>query len=312
MLEDKLIMFENRLRKVDRILKQKAKQQQVTCYRLYDRDLPEFPLIIDVYGSQVQVTEYRSNHHLSDEVYELWLSQSMELVMKVLNKSIDQVHLKERKRKESRADQYQKTADQKEFMEVEEGGLKFLVNLTDYLDTGLFIDHRLTRNMVRRQSAGKSVLNLFCYTGSFSVYAAAGGASRVVSVDLSNTYVNWAKNNMELNGFTGDQYVYERADVLQYIPKMEEKFDIIVLDPPTFSNSKAMKEVFDIQQMHDDLINTCLKKLNEGGVLYFSTNARKFVLNKEFIQGQVEEITEATTPFDFKGKLLRWCYKIWK
>lgn len=312
MLEDKLIMFENRLRKVDRILKQKAKQQQVTCYRLYDRDLPEFPLIIDIYGSQVQVTEYRSNHHLSDEVYELWLSQSMELVMKVLNKSIVQVHLKERKRKESRADQYQKTADQKEFMEVEEGGLKFLVNLTDYLDTGLFIDHRLTRNMVRRQSAGKSVLNLFCYTGSFSVYAAAGGASRVVSVDLSNTYVNWAKNNMELNGFTGDQYVYERADVLQYIPKMEEKFDIIVLDPPTFSNSKAMKEVFDIQQMHDDLINTCLKKLNEGGVLYFSTNARKFVLNKELIQGHVEEITEATTPFDFKGKLLRWCYKIWK
>jgi 23S rRNA (cytosine1962-C5)-methyltransferase len=312
MLEDKLIMFENRLRKVDRILKQKAKQQQVSCYRLYDRDLPEFPLIIDLYGSQVQVTEYRSNHQLSDEEYEQWLENSMDVVMKVLNKSLEQVHLKERKRKESRADQYQKTADHKEFLEVDEGGLKFLINLTDYLDTGLFIDHRVTRNMVRKQAAGKSVLNLFCYTGSFSVYAAAGGASRVVSVDLSNTYLNWAKSNMELNGFVGEQFVFERADVLQYIPTIEEKFDIIVLDPPTFSNSKAMKEVFDIQQMHDDLINTCLKKLNEGGVLYFSTNARKFVLNKELIQGNVEEITEATTPFDFKGKLLRWCYKIWK
>ncbi len=312
MLEDKLIMFENRLRKVDRILKQKARQQQVSCYRLYDRDLPEFPLIIDIYGTHIQVTEYRSNHHLSEEAYEQWLNQSLELVMKVLSKTVDQIHLKERKRKESRADQYQKTADEKEFIEVEEGGLKFLINLTDYLDTGLFIDHRLTRHMVRKQSAGKSVLNLFCYTGSFSVYASAGGASRVVSVDLSNTYLNWARSNMELNGFTGNQYVFERADVLQYIPQMEEKFDIIVLDPPTFSNSKAMKEVFDIQQMHDDLINNCLKKLNEGGVLYFSTNARKFVLNKELIHGNVEEITEATTPFDFNGKLLRWCYKIWK
>lgn len=312
MLEDKLIMFENRLRKVDRILKQKAKQQQVSCYRLYDRDLPEFPLIIDIYGSHVQVTEYRSHHQLSDEAYEQWLEGSLQLVAKVLGKSEAEIHLKERKRKESRADQYQKTADQKQFIEVEEGGLKFLVNLSDYLDTGLFIDHRITREIVRKQSKDKRILNLFCYTGAFSVYAAAGGASKVVSVDMSNTYLQWAKENMELNGFNSSHYAYVKADVLQYLPTLQEKFDIIILDPPTFSNSKSMKEVFDIQQMHDELINACLNKLDEGGILYFSTNARKFIMSKELIQGNIEEITEATTPFDFKGKLLRWCYKISK
>jgi 23S rRNA (cytosine1962-C5)-methyltransferase len=221
------------------------------------------------------------------------------------------VHLKERKRKEGRADQYQKADDRKEFMEVNEGGLTFYVNLNDYLDTGLFIDHRITRNMVRKEAEGKRVLNLFCYTGAFSVYAAAGAAKEVISVDLSNTYLAWAERNMELNGFLGDEYYFERADVLQYLPTIAAaSFDLIILDPPTFSNSKAMKEVFDIQQMHVELINDCLSKLTPGGVLYFSTNARKFNLDIDSIKGSVTDITTATTPFDFKGKLLRWCYRI--
>lgn len=311
MSDAKLIMFDNRLKKVFRIIGKQARQQGISCYRLYDRDLPEFPLIIDVYGDEVLVTEYRSQHRLTDEEYERWLDDSLEVVHHVLGKTPEQVHLKERKRKENRQDQYQKTDNKKVFFEVKEGGLKFLVNLTDYLDTGLFLDHRLTRDMVRKESTDKKVLNLFCYTGSFSVYAADGGAREVVSVDLSNTYIDWAKKNMELNGFVGDRYRYERADVLQYLPSVEKaSVDLIVLDPPTFSNSKSMQDLFDIQLMHADLINSCLEKLTPGGVLYFSTNARKFTMDFAAIKGVVKETTAATTPFDFKGKLLRWCYTI--
>lgn len=311
MSDAKLIMFDNRLKKVFRILKKQAKQQQVSCYRLYDRDLPEFPLMIDVYGDNVLVTEYRSNHRLSEEDYDRWLEDSLEVVRHVLGCSEEQLFLKERRRKENRQDQYQKTDDLKQFFEVEEGGLKFIVNLTDYLDAGLFIDHRLTRDMVRKASEGKRVLNLFCYTGSFSVYAAAGGARSVVSADLSNTYLEWAQKNMELNGFRGAQYSHEKVDVLQYLPTLEEEsFDLIVLDPPTFSNSKSMDDVFDIQTMHVQLINTCLKKLSRDGILYFSTNARKFEIEESLIKGAVKNITTATVPFDFKGKLLRWCYTV--
>ena len=311
MSDGKLIMFDNRLKKVYRILGKQAKQQSISCYRLYDRDIPEFPLIVDVYGPEVLVTEYRSNHHLSIEEYEEWLKDSMEVIQHVLGRTPEQLHLKERKKKEDRFDQYQKTDDRKDFFEIEESGLKFLVNLTDYLDTGLFLDHRITRQMVRRQSEGKHVLNLFCYTGSFSVFAAAGGAKEVVSVDLSNTYLTWAKQNMILNGFVGEQYTFIRTDVLQFLPTLSDKsFDIIILDPPTFSNSKAMKDILDIQQDHVDLINNCVSKLKENGVLYFSTNARKFHLDTVSIKGSIKEITTATVPFDFKGKLLRWCYEI--
>lgn len=313
MSDAKLIMFDNRLKKVLRILSKQAKQQGVSCYRLYDRDLPEFPLIIDVYGQEVLVTEYRSSHRLTEEEYERWFNDSLEVVQHVLGKELSQIHIKERKRKESRQDQYQKTDNRQAFIEVQEGGLKFLVNLTDFLDTGLFIDHRLTRAKVAQQSKDKRVLNLFCYTGSFSVYAAHGGAGEVVSVDLSNTYLDWAKKNMELNGFKGDQYVFVKADVLQWLDKCEASYyDLIVLDPPTFSNSKMMKDVFDIQEMHVDLINQCIEKLAPNGILYFSTNARKFEMNEAMIKGRVENITTATIPFDFKGKLLRWCYVITK
>lgn len=311
--EDKFLMFENRLKKVKRILGKQALQNQVSCYRLYDRDLPEFPLIIDVYEDEVLVTEYKSQHRLTEEEYEQWLFDSLTVVEQVLNKQPAQIHLKERKRKSSRYDQYQKLDERNHFFEVKEGGLKFLVNLTDYLDTGLFIDHRITRDMVRKESSDKRVLNLFCYTGAFSVYAAAGAAKKVVSVDLSNTYLDWTKRNMLLNGFEGEQYEYIKADVMQWLPQVRNtSFDLIVLDPPTFSNSKSMKDIFDVQLQHGELINTCIEKLDAGGVLYFSTNARKFEMEVEKIQESIKEITTATTPFDFKGKLLRWCYRIEK
>jgi 23S rRNA (cytosine1962-C5)-methyltransferase len=266
-----------------------------------------------VYENELLVTEYRSQHRLTLDEYIAWLDGSLLVIKKVFNKTDDQIHVKERKVKENRQDQYAKTASIKDYIVVHEGGLEFLVNLTDYLDTGLFLDHRITRSMVREKSNDKKVLNLFCYTGSFSVYAAAGNASEVVSIDLSNTYIDWARRNMELNGFKDEKYMYQRGDVLQLLPRLQDNyFDIIILDPPTFSNSKSMKEIFDVQQMHVDLINLCLDKLRNGGELIFSTNARKFQLDREGIRGRVQEITTATEPFDFKGKLLRWCFSIVK
>lgn len=313
MLDAKMTMFENRLRKVYKLRSKEAARQHISCYRLYDRDLPEFPLIIDVYENEVLVTEYRSQHRLSLEEYTAWMDGSIDVVKSVLGKKDEQIHVKERRIKENRKDQYQKNSSIQEFITVHEGGLKFLVNLDDYLDTGLFLDHRITRSMVRDQSKDKKVLNLFCYTGSFSVYAADGMASEVVSIDLSNTYIEWSKKNMELNGFASNAYSYIRADVLQELPRQpNEYYDIIILDPPTFSNSKSMKDIFDVQSMHVELVNLCLKKLKKGGQLIFSTNARKFEIYTEDIQGAVKEITTSTVPFDYKAKLLRWCFSISK
>jgi 23S rRNA (cytosine1962-C5)-methyltransferase len=179
----------------------------------------------------------------------------------------------------------------------------------------LFPDHRITRQLVREQSAGKKVLNLFAYTGSFSVYAAAGGATEVVTVDLSNTYLNWARKNLALNGFTDEsKYTFIQADVLQYLKTLPaDHFDIIVLDPPTFSNSKRMEGFLDIQRDHVALINDCLAGIKKGGTLFFSTNSRQFRLETEKIKAAgIRDITKATTPFDFEGKLFRWCYRITK
>ena len=313
MQDAKMTMFENRLKKVFKIRSKEASRQQISCYRLYDRDLPEFPLIIDVYENEVLVTEYRSQHRLSLEEYNEWMDGSIQVVKAVLGKKEEQLHVKERRVKENRKDQYQKTASSQDFITVHEGGLKFLVNLDDYLDTGLFLDHRITRSKVREQSNDKKILNLFCYTGSFSVYAAAGSAKEIVSIDLSNTYIEWAKRNMQLNGFVSPSYTFIRADVLQELPLLpNDYFDCIVLDPPTFSNSKSMKDIFDVQSMHVALINLCLKKLKTGGELIFSTNARKFEIDRGAINGTVKEITTSTEPFDFKGKLLRWCFSISK
>jgi 23S rRNA (cytosine1962-C5)-methyltransferase len=312
MADSKFEMFANRLQKLYRHRSKIAARLGIFCYRLYDRDLPEFPLIIEIYGLNVYVAEYRSQHKLSDEAYQQWLELSLATVKEILGREDDQVWCKERRRKTDRQGQYQKTGNEHREFVIEEGGLKFLINLGDYLDTGLFLDHRITRDMVRKNSNGKKVLNLFCYTGSFTVYAASGGASETVSVDMSNTYIAWADRNMQLNGFAGSHHRLIRGDVLQELPLMaDDYFDIIILDPPSFSNSKMMKDYLDIQQDHPDLINLCLKKLKKGGLLYFSTNLRNFRLEKEMISAEtIKDITKATTPFDFENKLLRWCYLI--
>lgn len=313
--ENKMEMFFNRLQKVYRHRSRLAKKQSLQCWRLYDKDLPEFPLIIDLYADKVYVAEYKAKHHLTEEQHTEWLNLSLELISKVTGVPDENIFVKERKRKANRLDQYRKTGDEQVFFEVEEAGLKFKVNLSDYLDTGLFIDHRITRQMVREEAAGKDVLNLFAYTGSFSVYAAAGGAKTVTTVDLSNTYLNWARNNLALNGFTDEhRYRFIRTDVKQYLATLKpQNFDLAIMDPPTFSNSKMMKDLLDIQQDHAVLINSLLQALRPGGVIYFSTNYTKFKLDESAIKAtSIKDITRATTPFDFEGKLKRWCWRIVK
>jgi 23S rRNA (cytosine1962-C5)-methyltransferase len=310
---NKFTMFENRLQKVNKHLQKIARSTGVSCFRIYDRDLPEFPLIIERYEDMVYVAEYRSRHGLDEDAYQDWFDRSLLVVERVLDVPQEKIYVKERKRKAGRDDQYQKTGDEKQFHTVHESGLKFLVNLDDYLDTGLFLDHRITRQMIRQDAKGKRVLNLFCYTGSFSVYASAGGAEEVVSVDLSNTYLNWAKENMELNQlYDQGKTPFIKADVLQFLPLQEEDyFDLVVLDPPTFSNSKMMKDILDIQEDHVLLINMALRTMKQGAFLYFSTNARTFQMDEGQINASdIKNITAATTPFDFKGKLQRWCYRI--
>ncbi len=304
-------MFRNRLTKVYKHLHKIARRQNISCYRLYDRDLPEFPLTIELYENNIYLAEYRSHHNLTEEEYQEWFDGCLIVISEVMELPPENIYTKERKRKEGRLDQYQRVGAEQDFFVVKEGGLFFKVNLSDYLDTGLFLDHRITRSMVKEKSTGKKVLNLFCYTASFSVYAAAGGADEVISVDLSNTYLNWAEENFRLNGMTdAHRFKFVKADVKQYLDTLPRAyFDIVIMDPPTFSNSKMMKDFLDIQRDHVELLNKVIAATKPGGLIYFSTNSRKFVLEQEKINvTSIKDITKATTPFDFEGKLLRWCY----
>jgi 23S rRNA (cytosine1962-C5)-methyltransferase len=313
MSEEKLQMFRNRLTKMYRHVAKLARRQEVSCYRIYDHDLPEFPFCIERYEDKLYLAEYQRRHGMTDEEHAAWLESCVPTVSEILETPDELIFYRERRRKAGRLDQYEKLSSEQEYFEVKEAGLSFRVNLTDYLDTGLFLDHRITRGMVRQEAAGKRVLNLFCYTGSFSVYAAAGGAAQVDSVDLSKTYLNWAEANMALNGPVDPatrRFIH--ADVKQWLDEVPPGgYDLVIMDPPTFSNSKRMKDFLDIQRDHAELINKTLKAMSRGGVLYFSTNYRKFQLETEKIMAaSVKDITNATTPFDFQGKLFRYCYRI--
>jgi len=315
MSDDKVIMFRNRLAKQAKHLGKQAKRQHIQCYRLYDHDLPEFPFCIEYYDDKLYVAEYKRRHGLTDEAHAVWLQQSKQAIAETLNLTVENIFMRLRQRKQGRQGQYQRLDEEQHEFVVEENGLKFLVNLTDYLDTGLFLDHRITRQMVRDQSNGKKVLNLFAYTGSFSVYAASGTAEEVVTVDLSKTYLSWAQRNLELNGFTNpEKYKYQHADVKQYLKELPaDHFDLVVMDPPTFSNSQRMEDILDIQRDHVELINDCIQSMVPGGTLYFSTNYTKFILDEAGIKASsIKDITRATTPFDFEGKLARYCFLIMK
>lgn len=304
--------FENRLQKMYKHRSKLARRQGISCYRVYDRDLNDFLFSIDLYEGHVYVSVYAKSF---EEDEENLLQPSFDVIEKVFQLPQEKIFLRERKKMDHRNEQYEKLNFEETFFPVHENGLQFLINLTDYLDTGLFLDHRITRKMVMDNAAGKRVLNLFAYTGSFSVYAAAGNAESITTVDLSNTYLNWAKKNFLLNNFPVDnKYDFIKADVTNYLSTLSpNSFDLIIMDPPTFSNSKAMKGFLDIRDGHVSLINDALKALDENGILIFSTNSSRFRLDRENIHSEkIEDITRQTTPFDFEGKLKRWCYRIWK
>jgi 23S rRNA (cytosine1962-C5)-methyltransferase len=328
--EEKLQMFRNRLTKMFRHVRKLAKRQSVSCYRVYDHDLPEFPFCIELYEDKVYLAEYKRRHGMTDEEHIAWLEACLPVITEVMDVPDERIYFRQRQRKAGRHGQYEKLGSEQEFFIVKEAGLSFRINLTDYLDTGLFLDHRITRGMFREEARDKEVLNLFCYTGSFSVYAAAGGAARFTSVDLSRTYLGWAEENMVLNQSTGynetdrapdgsglvrpSRHVFVHADVKQWLDELPENFyDLVIMDPPTFSNSKRMKDFLDIQRDHAELLNKTLRAMKTGGTLYFSTNFRKFQLEREkIIASSVKDITGLTTPFDFQGKLFRFCYRIVK
>lgn len=311
-------MFANRLKKNFRKLKKWAERKQITCYRLYDADLPEYALAVDLYqGSEtwVNVQEYEAPKSIDPRKADLRLNAALAEIPGVLNIPAAQVFLKIRRKQKSSA-QYEKQATGSSFHRVEENGCRFWVNFENYLDTGLFLDHRPLRFMIQQQANGKRFLNLFCYTGTATVNAAIGGALSTTSVDISNTYLEWAGKNLALNGCAGEHNLI-RADCLEWLTKSAQQkdppqYDLIFLDPPTFSNSKRMEQVFDIQLDHVQLINTAVKLLAPNGVLFFSTNFRRFKLDKQaFADLIVEDISFETIAEDFsRNQRIHYCWKI--
>lgn len=299
-------MFANRLRKNLQRLEPWAKREHIDCFRVYDADMPEYAFAVDLYGHdarQVYVQEYAPPKSVDQESAGMRRREVLAVLPEALSVPIAQVHSRVRKPQKG-AEQYQKRDNLAERHVVREGGLKFWVNFRDYLDTGLFLDHRLMRQLLRGWAKDLDFLNLFCYTGSATVYAAAGGARSSASVDLSNTYLDWAHENLVLNGLAGPQHELYRADCLQWLEEQASqgpRFDLIFLDPPTFSNSKRMEGVLDVQRDHVGMIRRSLTLLRPTGRLVFSTNYTRFKLESQALEDlSVEDISAQTIPKDFE------------
>jgi 23S rRNA (cytosine1962-C5)-methyltransferase len=307
--------FANRLQKVDRHISKWAKRQGITCYRIYDLDMPEFPFCIDRYEQYLHIAEYKANHRLTDEEHDAWLQECLRIIAATLQVAPEHIFLKERRKLARRTEQYEKVAQESRKIIVQEQGLKFQVNLTDYLDTGLFLDHRPLRQIFREEAEDKNVLNLFAYTGAFSVYAAAGNARQVVTVDLSNTYLQWARENMELNGLYDEKrHSFILSDVMDFLKKPSSQlYDLVFADPPAFSNSKKMKGTWDTQRDHPALLYLILRLVKPGGIVYFSNNLRQFTPRFEKLEAaSVKDISLQTIPEDFRNKKIHHCYRIVK
>ncbi|WP_122573087.1 bifunctional 23S rRNA (guanine(2069)-N(7))-methyltransferase RlmK/23S rRNA (guanine(2445)-N(2))-methyltransferase RlmL [Pseudomonas viridiflava] len=291
-------MFANRLQKNLKLMGKWVRREGIDCYRVYDADMPEYSMAIDLYHDWVHVQEYAAPKSIDPEKASARLFDALAAIPQALNIDKSRVVIKRRER-QSGTRQYERQSAQGQFLEVNEGGVKLLVNLTDYLDTGLFLDHRPMRMRIQREAAGKRFLNLFAYTATASVHAAKGGARSTTSVDLSRTYLDWARRNLSLNGFS-DKNRLEQSDVTVWLQACREEYDLIFIDPPTFSNSKRMEGVFDVQRDQVELIDLAMARLAPGGVLYFSNNFRKFVLDENLGQRYaVEEITAQTIDQDF-------------
>ncbi|KAA5533592.1 SAM-dependent methyltransferase [Taibaiella lutea] len=306
--------FANRLHKVNRHISKWAKRQDITCFRIYDLDMPEFPFCIDRYGEYLHIAEYKANHKMSDEDHDIWLQQCMDTIADTLQVVPENIYLKERRRLSRRTEQYEKVSEESKLIIAEEQGLKFKVNLTDYLDTGLFLDHRPLRKAFREEARDKNVLNLFSYTGAFSVYAADGGAASVTTVDLSKTYLQWSQENMELNNLMNDKHTFIQSDVMLFLKQEPETlYDLVFVDPPAFSNSKRLKGTWDTQRDHATMLHYILKQVKPGGVIYFSNNLRGFEPQFESLKvSSIKDISLQTIPEDFRNKQIHHCYRIVK
>jgi 23S rRNA (guanine2445-N2)-methyltransferase / 23S rRNA (guanine2069-N7)-methyltransferase len=312
-------MFANRLGKNCKRLGTLARREGVSCYRLYDADMPEYSFAIDRYqelGGSVHlyVQEYRAPHGVDPAAAAKRRAEAFSVLVEVTGVDPEAIHVRVRERQRGAA-QYQRVAHERQFVLIEEQGMKFQVNFTDYLDTGLFLDHRPMRARLRQMAGGKRFLNLFCYTGSATVSAAVGGARRTVSVDLSNTYLDWAARNFELNGLSTASHQLVSADCRTWLAEAASAralFDLIYLDPPTFSNSKRMSGVLDTQRDHAELIEQCFKLLAPDGLLVFSTNAQRFELAPQIaVQAEVRDITRATIGFDYERNAhIHRCFEI--
>lgn len=305
--------FANRLGKNIKHYLKWARRNDIEAWRIYDRDIPQFPFAVDVYGDQVHLQEYDTGWLMQPEEYEAWLAEVLEAVSFVTGFAPEQIHFKRRERQKG-TQQYERTGKQGEDFIVTENGRKFWVNLDKYLDTGLFLDHRNTRKRVGETASGKRFLNLFSYTGSFTVYAATGGAVSSETVDLSNTYLDWAKRNFELNQIDTEQHQIIRADVFQYLQTAYEqgkRFDLIVMDPPSFSNSKKMLDILDIQRDHMRLIDGAMDLLDSDGLLFFSNNLRSFELCAGVAEKySVKDVSKQSVPDDFRNKKIHQCWEI--
>jgi 23S rRNA (guanine2445-N2)-methyltransferase / 23S rRNA (guanine2069-N7)-methyltransferase len=303
--------FVNRLRKNLRHLGRWAEREGISCYRLYDADLPEYAVAVDRYERWLHVQEYAPPLTVDAERARERLEQVMAVLPAILEVPSDQVFLKVRQRQRG-ASQYQKHAARGRFHEVREGPARLLVNFTDYLDTGLFLDHRPTRHLLRELAAGRRFLNLFGYTGTATVHAALGGATHTTTVDLSATYLDWARRNLELNGCSGTRHELIQADCRQWLVWARGSYDLIFLDPPTFSNSKRTTETLDVQRDHVELLRQTLRLLAPDGVLIFSTNHRRFRLDRDALADlQIEDWSRRTLPLDFaRDPKIHQCWRI--
>ncbi|MDP6635382.1 MAG: bifunctional 23S rRNA (guanine(2069)-N(7))-methyltransferase RlmK/23S rRNA (guanine(2445)-N(2))-methyltransferase RlmL [Phycisphaerae bacterium] len=305
-------MFANRLAKQARHLRKWPAKRGITCYRLYDRDIPEIPLAVDLYEGRLHIAEYDRPHNRTPGQHVDWLEKMASAAGERLEIPPDKIFLKTRRRQRG-ANQYERMSEGGSRATVSEGGCKFLVNLSDYIDTGLFLDHRITRGMVRDEAAGKRMLNLFAYTGAFSVYAADGGAVGVTTVDLSNTYLDWARANFRVNEIGGEHYRFVRSGAMEFLRDHGpgDFYDLAVVDPPTFSNSKSTEGDFDIQRDYAELLGGLVRLMSPGGVIYFSTNFKRFKFDQSVLAGcTCREISKQTIPEDFRNKRIHRCWRI--
>ncbi|MDR3631938.1 MAG: bifunctional 23S rRNA (guanine(2069)-N(7))-methyltransferase RlmK/23S rRNA (guanine(2445)-N(2))-methyltransferase RlmL [Desulfocapsaceae bacterium] len=305
--------FANRLQKNLRKLLKWAEREGVSCFRVYDRDMPEYNVSVDLYGQWVHVHEFAPPATVDTALASSRLSLVLSVIRETLGIKRERIFIKTRSRQKGKQ-QYEKKDSRRKMHEVREGGCSFLVNFTDYLDAGLFLDHRPIRARIRQEAAGKRFLNLFGYTGTASVCAAAGGAATTTTVDLSNTYLQWARANLSLNGFSGPMHETVQADCLTWLQETDRVYDLIFLDPPTFSNTKKAARVFDIQRDHGRMIGLAMQCLDDKGLLIFSTNFRKFILDAGLSEMfDIQEISEKTLPFDFeRNKKIHRCWEIRK